>query len=147
MSPNMSTDQGQTSLDKFRQDGERFQCPSCDSNYSRKDNLKAHMKKVHDESDFDFSKDHEPFKNTRNRTISTEQVEKNEPEISKVEQPVNPESMTQESFLAYFKLARKGTEHEKISGNTIKKTRRSGRLSNPYYDTTQFYEKMYDQNL
>ena len=30
----------------------RFQCPSCDRNYSREDNLKAHIKKSHDnESD------------------------------------------------------------------------------------------------
>ena len=26
-----------------------------------------------------------------------------------------------------------------------KKTRKSGRLSNPYYDTTQFYETIYDK--
>ena len=29
-------------------DGYRFQCPSCDRNYSREDNLKAHFKKSHD---------------------------------------------------------------------------------------------------
>ena len=30
----------------------RFQCPSCDRNYSREDNLKVHIKKSHDnESD------------------------------------------------------------------------------------------------
>ena len=30
----------------------RFQCPSCDRNYSREDNLKVHFKKSHDnESD------------------------------------------------------------------------------------------------
>ena len=34
--PNMSPGPDQTSLDLFRQDGERFQCPSCDSSYSRK---------------------------------------------------------------------------------------------------------------
>ena len=32
---------------KSRKDGERFQCPSCDSNYSREDNLSAHIKKFH----------------------------------------------------------------------------------------------------
>ena len=32
---------------KSRKDGERFQCPSCDSNYSRKDHLNAHIKKFH----------------------------------------------------------------------------------------------------
>ena len=29
-------------------EGYRFQCPSCDRNYSREDNLKAHIKKSHD---------------------------------------------------------------------------------------------------
>ena len=33
-------------------DGYRFQCPSCDRNYSREGNLKAHVKKYHNnESD------------------------------------------------------------------------------------------------
>ena len=32
---------------KSRKDGERFQCLSCDSNYSRVDKLNAHIKKFH----------------------------------------------------------------------------------------------------
>ena len=55
------------------------------------------------------------------------------------------QSMTQESFLGYFNLIRKGTEHQSNSTVGEKKTRKSGRLSNPYYDTTQFYETIYDK--
>ena len=31
----------------FPENGERFQCPSCDGNYSQEDNLNAHIKKSH----------------------------------------------------------------------------------------------------
>ena len=136
--PNMSPGPDQTSLDLFRQDGERFQCPSCDSSYSRKDNLKAHLKKVHGENDLkDYlsndleSKNLKPkdLESTKNQNeAGTKQIEKVDPQEDQI---VDQKEMTQESFLGYFNLGRQGTKHQ----ITKKKTRRrSGRLSNPNYD-------------
>jgi uncharacterized C2H2 Zn-finger protein len=155
--PNMSPGPDQTSLDLFRQDGERFQCPSCDSNYSRKDNLKAHLKKCHGENDLKvyLSNDLEP-KNLKSKDQESKDLEsnKNQNEAStkqtekvdlQEDQKMDQKSMTQESFLGYFNLVRKGTEHQINSAIVEKKTRKSGRLSNPYYDTTQFYETIYDK--
>jgi len=46
-SPSLSNESDDSKSTKSRKDGERFQCPSCDSNYSRKDHLNAHIKKFH----------------------------------------------------------------------------------------------------
>ena len=148
----MSPGPDQTSLDLFKQDGERFQCPFCDSSYSRKDNLKAHLKKLHGENDLKDSlsndlesknlksKDLESTKNQNE--AGTKQIEKVDPQEDQI---MDQKEMTQESFLGYFSLIRKGTEHQINSAIGEKKTRKSGRLSNPYYDTTQFYETIYDK--
>ena len=151
--PNMSPGPDQTSLDLFRQDGERFQCPSCDSSYSRKDNLKAHLKKFHGENDLkDYLSNDLESKNLKSKDLEstqnqneagTKQFEKVD---SQEDQIMDQKEMTQESFLGYFNLVRKGTEHQINSGAIVeKKTRKSGRLSNPHYDTTQFYETIYDK--
>ena len=148
----MSPGPDQTSLDLFRQDGERFQCPSCDSSYSRKDNLKAHLKKFHGENDLkDYLSNDLESKNLKSKDLEstknqneagTKQIEKVDPQEDQI---MDQKEMTQESFLGYFNLIRKGTEHQINSTVGEKKTRKSGRLSNPYYDTTQFYETIYDK--
>ena len=46
-SPSLSNESDDSKSTKSRKDGERFQCPSCDNNYSREDNLNAHIKKFH----------------------------------------------------------------------------------------------------
>ena len=51
-------------------DGYRFQCPSCDCNYSREDNLRAHMKKLHNDCHSSIGKKEIvlPFETTKSPT-------------------------------------------------------------------------------